>query len=574
MEQSSFIKTRKRECQDCNKCIRECPVKAIRVQDTCAQVVPELCILCGNCVLACPSNAKQVCDDLPSVKTLLKCKRAVIASLAPSFVAQFPGVRPGQLIHALKKLGFFAVSETALGVQQVSAGVLSLMRSEPNRLWISSACPTVVDFICKYHPECVPLLCGVLPPLLAHCKMLRAYYGNDIAIVSIGPCVAEKREAEKHPGLLDVALTFEDLSYWLTEEKIDLASTPDMLEDHFEPEEAQEGTLFPIEGGMASGIAGSGEAGDLQFMAISGMSNVEQALTLKDISNWKSGQRVFFEMSACAGSCVNGPKAARDTSLARRRYGVIQYARPAGELPRQVSLDIAHHYEAAPVIRNEYTELQLQEALRTVGKYSAEDELNCAGCGYDSCRDFARALIAGNAGRMMCASYTRKLAQKKAIALLQNMPSAVVIVDEDLKIIECNLNFVHLFAADAEQSKDLEGSAIDAVIPFSSLFRRVLESGEDIVGHDIRYQRSILNTTVFTIEPHSVLCGIFQDITKPIFQKEQIIGRARDVIQKNLKTVQQIAYLLGENAADSEIILNSIVRSFSPEEVDDDGGQH
>jgi transcriptional regulator with PAS, ATPase and Fis domain len=227
------------------------------------------------------------------------------------------------------------------------------------------------------------------------------------------------------------------------------------------------------------------------------------------------------------------------------------------------------------VARNEYSEQQMQEALRTVGKYSAEDELNCGGCGYDSCRDFAHALIAHNAERMMCATYTRKLAQKKANALLKKMPSAVVIVDENLKIIECNLNFVHLFAADVEQSKDLEGSALDAVIPFSYLFRRVLDSDEDIVGHDIRYQRSILNTSIFTIEPHSVMCGIFQDITKPIFQKEQIIGRAREVIQKNLKTVQQIAFLLGENAADSEIILNSIVRSFSPEEVDGNeaGGQ-
>ena len=572
MEQSSFIKTRKRECQDCNKCIRECPVKAIRVQDSCAQVVPELCILCGNCILACPSNAKQVCDDLPSVKTLLKCKRAVIASLAPSFVAQFPGVRPGQLIHALKKLGFFAVSETALGVQQVSAGVLPLMRCEPNRIWISSACPAVVDFICKYHPECAPYLCGVLSPLLAHCRMLRSYYGNDIAIVSIGPCVAEKREAEKHPGLLDVALTFEDLSYWLTEEKIDLTATPEMLEDRFEPEEAQEGTLFPIEGGMAPGLTGSCETDNLQFMAISGMQNVEQ--TLKDISKWKPEHSIFFEMSACAGSCVNGPKAARDTSLTRRRYDVIQYARPAGEFPRKLSLDIACDYAASPVIRKEYSELQLREALRTIGKHSSDDELNCAGCGYDSCRDFVRALVAGNAERMMCATYTRKKAQKKATALLQRMPSAVVIVDEDLKIIECNENFVRLFSEDADASVNVDGSVLGAVTPFSNLFRRVIESGEDIVGHDIRYQHSILNTSVFSIEPNSVLCGIFQDITKPVFQKEQIIGRARQVIQKNLKTVQQIAYLLGENAADSEIILNSIVHSFSPEDVDEDGGQH
>ena len=110
------------------------------------------------------------------------------------------------------------------------------------------------------------------------------------------------------------------------------------------------------------------------------------------------------------------------------------------------------------------------------------------------------------------------------------------------------------------------------MMPFSYLFHRVLDSGEDIVGHDIRYQRSILTTSIFTIEPHSVMCGMFRDISEPIFQKEQIIGRAREVIQKNLKTVQQIAYLLGENAADSEIILNSIVRSFSPKDVDDDDG--
>lgn len=569
MKSFDFIKTRKRECQDCNKCIRECPVKAIRVQDKCAQVVPDLCVLCGNCVLACPSNAKQVCDDLPSVKTLLKCRRAVVASLSPSFVAQFPGVRPGQLIHALKKLGFIAVSETALGVQQISARILSMMRNQPDQIWISSACPAVVEFICKYHPESLPYLCDVLSPVLAHCKLLRSYYGNDVAIVSIGPCIAEKKEAELHPGLLDVALTFEDLSFWLAEEKIDLTQISEMAEDRFEPEKAQEGTLFPIEGGMAPGITGGREINDLKFMAVSGMPDVEQ--TLKDIPNWQPGHGIFFEMSACAGSCVNGPKASRETSLAQRRYAVIQYALQAGKSSHTPSLDISHSYEATPVVRKEYNDLKLSEALRAVGKYSADDELNCAGCGYDSCRDFARALIDGNAERMMCATYTRKIAQKKAVALLQRMPSAVVIVDEDLKIIECNSNFTRLFSDGSEASVNVDGSALGAVFPFSNLFRRVLETGEDIVGHDIRYQRSILNTSVFTIEPHSVLCGIFQDITEPIFQKEQIIGRARDVIQKNLKTVQQIAYLLGENAADSEIILNSIVRSFSPEEVDDDG---
>ena len=573
MERRNPIYTQKRECQDCHKCIRECPVKAIRVEDGYARVVPELCIMCGNCVLVCPSSAKRVRDDLPSARILLKSGRKVIASLAPSFVAQFSGVSPAQLIHALKNLGFYAASETALGAQQVSASISALMRSESKQIWISSACPVVVDFIGKYHPECQPHLFGVLSPLLTHCKMLRAHYGDDIAIVFIGPCIAKKTEAEQHPELLDAVLTFEDLDHWLDEEGIHLDEIAGTPEDRFQPDEAEEGALYPIDGGMIPGAAGNRELSSSQFMSFSGLANVEQAL--KGIAEWKPEHNIFFELTACAGSCVNGPKAGRNTSVARRRYDILHYAKPAGEFPRKLSLGIDRHYEASPVARNEYSELQLQEALRTVGKYSAEDELNCGGCGYDSCRDFAHALIAHNAERMMCATYTRKLAQKKANALLKKMPSAVVIVDENLKIIECNLNFAHLFAADVEQSKDLEGSALDAVIPFSYLFRRVLDSDEDIVGHDIRYQRSILNTSIFSIEPHSVMCGIFQDITKPIFQKEQIIGRAREVIQKNLKTVQQIAYLLGENAADSEIILNSIVRSFSPEEVDgsDAGGQ-
>jgi len=567
MARLNAIYTRQRECQDCHKCIRECPVKAIRVEDGYARVVPDLCIMCGLCVLACPHSAKQVRDDLPDAKALLTKGRKVIASLAPSFVAQYSGVRPAQLIGALKRLGFFAVSETALGAQQVSASAYALMHSEPKQIWISSACPVVVDFIAKYHPECQSHLSAVLSPLLTHCKMLRAHYGDDIATVFIGPCIAKKKEAEQHPELLDVVLTFEDLDRWLAEENIALAKMETTAEDRFQPQEAEEGALYPIDGGMVPGVAGNREVNSLQFMSFSGIANVEQAL--KSIPEWHPEHNIFFELTACAGSCVNGPKAARNSSVARRRYEILSYAKPASRLPRRPSLVIGGHYDAAPIARTDYSEMQLREALRTVGKYSADDELNCGGCGYDSCRDFARALINRNAERMMCATYTRKLAQKKANALLQKMPSAVVIVNEDLKIIESNQHFARLFAVDGGQATEMEGSAHSVVVPFSNLFKRVLESGKDIVGHDIRYQRSILNTSIFTIEPHAVLCGIFQDITQPIFQKEQIIARAREVIQKNLNTVQQIAYLLGENAADSEITLNSIVNSFSPEEADD-----
>ena len=567
MERLNPIYTLQRECHDCHKCIRECPVKAIRVQDTWARIVPEICVQCGNCVQVCPSHAKQVRDDLPLAKALLQSGRRVIASLAPSFIAQYPGVKPAQLIHAIRQLGFAEVSETALGAQQVSAAIYAEMSVAEKQLRISSACPVVVDLVAKYYPDCQPLVTSFLSPLLTHCRMLREHYGPEIAVVFIGPCIAKKQEAEAHPELLDVALNFEDLDLWFSELGIVPEEQPMLAEDRFQPQTAQEGALYPIDGGMAPGVTAGEEKNRPEFLSFSGMDAVVHVL--KDIPHWQPEHNLFFELTACAGSCINGPRTRSKSSLARRRYDVMHYAQNADNLPRALTVDLRRNYEATPVEQPEYSDLQIQEALRTVGKYTAADILDCGGCGYESCHEFGRALITGKAERMMCATYTRHLAQKKAHALMQRMPSGVVIVDENMRILECNASFVRMFIGAGQQPGDLEGTALGTVIPSAHLFRRVLDGGEDIVGHDIRFLRRILNTSIFAIEPGSVIGGIFRDITEPTEQKEQIVARAREVIEKNLKTVQQIAYLLGENAADSEIILNSIVSSFRPGEPEE-----
>src|SRR5450759_203784 len=95
------IFTEKRECQDCYKCVRNCPVKAIKVEGGYASVVPELCIVCGHCVEVCPNGAKKVRDDLAAARQLLAQKKLVYVSLAPSFITDFPNVKPAQLILSL-----------------------------------------------------------------------------------------------------------------------------------------------------------------------------------------------------------------------------------------------------------------------------------------------------------------------------------------------------------------------------------------------------------------------------------------------------------------------------------------
>ncbi len=562
------IYTETAKCQDCYKCLRQCPVKAIKIQDGHAKVMSELCVMCGHCVQVCPVEAKKIRNDLERARLLVKSGKKVYASLAPSFVSEFSEIKGGNLIAAIKKLGFEGVSETALGAQEVSANVSEIIREGRKDVYISSACPSVVEYIKKYRPDFADKVTGMFSPVLAHCKMLREIYGDDIGIVFINPCIAKKSEADMFPELMDVSITFQDLRIWFEAESINLNEIKDSEE--FVPQPANEGALYPIDGGMIAGIKAGCEVSDAEFMTFSGMNNIRKVLNDLDVSKLKG--TLFLELLACEGGCVNGPAGSKDFGTAMKRFDVIDYSKYNSEdIPRKPTLDISADWKIEAVKSEDYSEEDIKQALQSVGKYRPEDELNCSGCGYDSCREFAKAMLDGKAEPNMCVSYMRQLAHKKADALIKTMPGGVVIVDDNMQILECNRKFAELLGEDTARLYDempgLEKAYLEKLMPFADLFKQVLTGGEKVVEKNIELNNIILHTTVFTIETHRVVGGFLQDITAPAVQKQQIVDKAREVIEKNLSTVQQIAYLLGENASESEVILNSIVSSFGTEAI-------
>ncbi|MDZ7722605.1 MAG: [Fe-Fe] hydrogenase large subunit C-terminal domain-containing protein [candidate division KSB1 bacterium] len=567
------IYTEQPECQDCYKCVRACPVKAIHIEQGKASVMEERCVLCGHCVQVCPVGAKRVRNDIGRVKRLLSQKKAVYVSLAPSFVSEFSHARPRQIIRALKQLGFAGVSETALGAQEVSAHMGDQLKKNTGKIYISSACPTVVQYIKKYVPELSDRVNDLFSPVLAHAGMLRREYGDDIAVVFIGPCISKMHESDEYRDLLNVALTFDTLRAWFDAEGINLQNQPADANDSFVPEPAQEGALYPIDGGMIAGIKANCSVNDATFMSFSGLGHIKQLVN--DLPQVPPDSNICLELLACAGGCVNGPGSGENLATAMKRYNLIQYTSyPEMEIPRQPTLDIRNTYRSEPVREPEYSEKDIRDALARVGKYSTDDELNCGGCGYDSCREFAAAMLGGKAEREMCVSYMRQLANKKANALLRSMPSGVVIVNDQLRIVECNRNFARLLGEETsmvfEANPGMQNALLERVIPFADYFKAVLQSGEDIVNKDIKYDNHILNVSIFSIEMHQIVGAVIQDVTAPAMQKEQIIKRTRDVIDKNLQTVQKVAYLLGENASETETMLDSIVQSFSAERVEGD----
>ena len=558
------IYTEATRCQDCYKCLRQCPVKAIDIQNGHASVIPHLCILCGNCVRTCPMGAKRVRSDVERAKLLFRMKTRVMVSLAPSYLTEFGGIEPRKLIAGLRALGFYGVSETALGAEQISA-VLGAAMQHDDKIIISSACPSVVELVKRYYPQYSDNVCEMLSPALAHCKLLRQHFGPAIGIVFIGPCIAKKAEADSNPDLLDVVITFEELHQWFAEERINISAIDVTDEDVFVPTHAREGMLYPIDGGMIAGIKADSGITNARLMAFSGIETLKNAM--EDLDSLRGTGPLFLEFLACEGGCVNGPQVCRKHATVLKRHAVItSFEKQPTQGETSVSVDVCHTWPVQPVTQNKYEDEQLREAMKRVGKFGPEDELNCGGCGYDSCRQFAQALLDGRAERTMCVGYMRQLAQKQADALLRAMPSGVVIVDENLDILESNRRFSEMMGADVvrayEAKPHLSGARLNKIVPFYDLFEQVLKIGTPNLEKDVKVGTAILHITIFTIEKHRRIGAIVQDITAPSVRKEQIINKAKKVITRNLETVQKIAYLLGENAAESEVILSSIVDMF------------
>ncbi len=561
------VYTEQNDCQDCYKCIRECKLKAIKVVNNAAQILHKDCIYCGICTLICPVNAKKIRDDLKSVKSLLKRKQKVLVSLAPSFVTEFPNLSDEQMVSALQALGFLAVSETALGAQEVSKQVSHFIEEKKNGIYISSACPSVVELICKHYPQYKNNITPFLSPLLTHAKFLKQEYGQDMHVVFIGPCIAKKSESDEFPDLLDAALTFSDLRKWFEEENIDPYLFPEeKAKDVFVPGKAGKGILYPIDGGMIMGVKNNTTATDAVYMTFSGINNIQNVLT--DLEKYKKPGVMFLELLACDGGCVNGPGTDKNYSTAIKRIEVINKLGVEKGVQLNVDFSIARDFNSIEAIEIvEHPESKLKEALSMVGKYSDKDEINCGGCGYNSCREFASALLEDKSEPNMCVSYMRKIAHEKSTAILRKIPSGVVIVDDQLKIREANLSFARMMGEEIEQLYETIPALADAdlhkIAPFHKLFSSALSTGVDNLERDIRFGNKMFHITIFSIHKNKLVGAILRDMSQPYIQREEVISRAKAVNQKNLETVQKIAYLLGENASETEEMLNSIVEFYT-----------
>ncbi len=423
-----LVSTIREHCRVCYTCVRECPAKAIRINEGQAQVLPERCIGCGNCVRVCSQHAKRVQGGIEPTEALLAGERPVAAIVAPSFPAEFTDITTGRLVGQLRAMGFARVCEVAFGADLVARAYRDLLaNSGPDARFIATSCPAIVGYVERYHPELIGALAPIVSPMVATARALRQLHGPALRVVFIGPCIAKKGEQidpeTPGPGEVDAVLTFVELREMILTRRLHLQAVE---ETDFDEPHGGAGALFSISRGLlqAANIQEDLLAGDVVTAA--GRQGFVEAL--KEFADNTLDARLL-EVLCCDG-CIMGAGVSNAAPLFKRRSRVSQYVRerlarldPARwqqSMDQMSGLDLSRRYidndQRIPVPFEE----EVRQIMARMGKRGPEDELNCGACGYDTCYDHAVAIFKGLAEIEMCLPHTiehlRKAIQELAVS--------------------------------------------------------------------------------------------------------------------------------------------------------------
>jgi Na+-translocating ferredoxin:NAD+ oxidoreductase RNF subunit RnfB len=602
------------KCRNSYSCVRVCPVNALEIkpQREHPYIMPEKCIGCGLCYNACSPRAIMFRDSRDEVRALLSSGRKTAALIDPAIASEFEDITDyRKFVAMVRLLGFDYVHEVSFGVDLIAASYAELFSKSEGKYYITANCPVIVKLIRKFKPELVPNLAPLVSPMVATAKVVRGLYGPDVAIVQIGPCIDAKDEArEAGEGLLEGVLTFTELREMFDGFNIQERSVK--MSD-FDPPFGNWGALYPLPAGI---IQAGGIKRDMVSSSVITASGKEEILeAIADFDAHIDTIRHHFNLFFCHG-CLLGPGSQHHRERFRRRALVRLYAEKRvarlnkaeweTDMERWSQLDFSRRFAPDDQRVPDPPAEAVAEVLKIIGKDNPDEEVNCGACGYLSCRDFAKTVASGLAVPEMCHTFNlrnkqeyietlrqtnRKLAEtKKALKdseelarrekdiaqntsdmmnnMLEKLPTGVVIVDSNLKILHSNRSFINIIGEDAQAIAEvipgLAGADIKTLIPFNvyNIFTFVIKEDEAVLSKDVHFEDKMLNISIFPIRKNKMCGAILRDLYSPEVQAEEVTYRVTEVIEKNLEMVQKIGFLLGEGASETEQMLNSIIESY------------
>jgi iron only hydrogenase large subunit-like protein len=603
------------KCRNSYSCVRVCPVNAIEVkpQKKHPVILPGRCIGCGLCFVSCSPHAIEFRDSREEVKKLLSAGGKTAALIAPSIASEFDDITDyRKFVGMIRTLGFDYVHENSFGVDLIAHAYADFFSKAKGKYYITANCPSIVKLIEKFNPGLVPNLAPLISPMAATAMVVKELYGDDISVVFIGPCIDAKDETALHRSgkLVNNVLTFIELRKLFEEFNI---QERQVTMSEFDPPHGHWGALYPLPAGI---IQAGGIKRDIVTSHVITAAGKEEILdAINDFDKYIDTIQHHFNLFFCQG-CLLGPGMEHHKERFKRRALVRRYAKKRVDLidkelwkkniEKWSKLDFSRSFTPDDQRIPDPPEDVIKEVLRIIGKEKEGDEINCGACGYISCREFASTVAKGLAVPEMCHTFNlrnkqeyieslrqtnKKLAEtKKALKeseeiarkekeiaqsasdmmnnMLEKLPTGVVIVDNNLKVLHSNLSFINTVGEDAKAISEvipgLSGADLKTLLPHNiyNMFAFVLKEDEAVVSKDVHLGDRMLNISIFPIKKNKMCGAIIRDMYSPEVQGEEVTGRVSEVIDKNLEMVQKIGFLLGEGAAETEKMLNSIIESY------------
>lgn len=548
-------------CKHCYKCVRGCEVKSIMIRDGHAYIMPNRCILCGQCLMICPQSAKKMSSELYKVKEFIKSGAPAVLSLSSAYIGLFPYKTRGQVKTALKKLGFSDIRDTAEAAALATGEYVRLLEEGAMENIISTACPSIVSLMEIHYPEMLDYLAPVLIPSGIHARMLKEEYGEEAKIIYAGPCIAEKEK--KRVVSPDAVLTFEEIKHWLEEEGIVIDQCE---EEEFEERHLGANLRYPVSGGLLTAVEATKKKPDRYRKFY--VSGIKDCLDVCEALKTGEVKGCFIEMNACHGGCVNGPATATTVSsfkvkldlealLPREPAELSALSEAARRVPIGRTFSNRSQKERIP------TEEEIREILKKTGRTTPEQELNCGACGYPTCREKAIAVFQKKAELSMCIPYLYDRARSLSHLVMETSPNMIIILDEELKIMECSAAVEQYFGM---KRKEARGHYLGEFIATEDV-KEVFRTHKSIHSRKVIYpdlKLATLQNIAFIPEGNFVI-ATFIDVTKEEQQERQsyekkkaTIDLAQKVIYKQMMVAQEIAGLLGETTAETKTTLTKL----------------
>jgi len=259
----------------------------------------------------------EISADVKKVIELLKGKKKLIAMLAPSFVIDF---EYSDIVILLKKMGFDKVSELTFGAHIINKYYHEIIKKNPDKMFISTACPVVAMMIKSQYPQYAGNLMPVVSPMAATARILDKNYPNH-DIVFISPCQAKKEEAKIYGELIDAVITFKELKQLIEYAKENKMIKPKKIKSHlFDRFYADYTKIYPLSGGLSKTMHKKDLLKESEVIVLEGPIEMQKLLSSKIPKHIR-----FLDILFCKGGCIGGPGVDSQEPIEARRAKVMDY---------------------------------------------------------------------------------------------------------------------------------------------------------------------------------------------------------------------------------------------------------